>query len=114
MVSGITVAEAGRLGGQARARRISPERKRAIAQASRKGRIARERYGLSTRELRRQVLERIRERDPDLCWLMGIVLTAPPKFLQGLLNLLSNEAFLIVEAAAEQVVALAEGKDPQA
>ncbi|HKH99715.1 MAG TPA: hypothetical protein VJ999_11455 [Candidatus Sulfotelmatobacter sp.] len=101
----VLASEAGRMGGLSRARRISAERRSAIARQARKGRTAKKRYGVSEREFARRYVGRIREQDPDLAWFVEVSLNAPRRDLGlGLIDLLSHDALGLMSSALDDVL----------
>lgn len=100
----VSVAEAGRMGGLSRARRLSPEQKIAIARESGKARATKKLYGVSDGEVRRRIVDRIRQEDPDLAWWVATALKAPRHIAPTLINLLSDHAFVTAETAVEEVL----------
>lgn len=93
------------MGGLSRARRISADRRSAIARQARKGRTAKKLYGISDREFARRYVDRIREQDPDLAWFVEVSLNAPRRDLGlGLIDLLNHEALVVAESALDDVL----------
>lgn len=100
-----SVVEAGRRGGQARARNLSPERRREIARQGWIGRAAKRISGVSKRECVGRIVRRIREyREPVLATFIGLALRRSEPMASGLIDLLNERAFRIVEAAIVEVV----------
>jgi hypothetical protein len=101
-----TVSEAGRKGGLSRARRLSPERLRAIGRNSHSGRWAKRFLGISKKEFIKRYSARLRESDPNLAYWMTAALKAPSvDVCKALIDFLSDETFVVVERAAFEVLA---------
>lgn len=62
-------------------------------------------WGISRRELCRRITERVREHDPDLSYYVAWTLRAPVHIAVGLVDLLSESAFLVLERAVYSVLA---------
>lgn len=100
-----SVVEAGRLGGQARARTLSPERRREIARQGWIGRAAKRVSGVSKRECVGRIVRRIREyREPVLATFVGLAMRRDEATAVGLIDLLNERAFLVVESAVIEVI----------
>src|ERR1700730_10530099 len=106
MTARMTVSEAGRQGGLSRARQISPERRRAIARDSHRGRWAKRFLGISKKEFIKRYSARLRESDPNLAYWMTAALKARSvDVCKALIDFLSDETLVVVERAAFEVLA---------
>lgn len=100
-----SVVEAGRLGGRARSRKLTPERRQEIARQGWVGRTAKRMCGVSKRECVALIVRRIREyREPVLATFVGLALRREESVAVGLIDLLNDRAFLVVEAALIEVL----------
>ena len=96
-----SVVEAGRRGGQARARNLSPERRREIARQGWIGRAAKRISGVSKRECVGQIVRpypRVSRAGFSNVHRVGIAQVRAILAI-GLIDFLNERAFLIVEAA---------------
>jgi hypothetical protein len=100
----LTVREAGRRGGQARARKLSAERMREIAQQARDGRSGKRLGGLSKREFSNRYVQRIRQYDSVLAWFVDQASRAPAHIAAGLVTVLDARALDLLEKAFLEVV----------
>jgi hypothetical protein len=106
MASQTTTSEAGRKGGLSRARRLSPEQRRAIGRNSHSGRWAKRYLGISKKEFIKRYSARLRQSDPNLAYWMAAALKAPSVDVsQALIDFLSDETFEVIERAAFEVLA---------
>jgi hypothetical protein len=100
-----SVVEAGRLGGQARARKLTPERRQQIAGLGWSGRADKRLLGVSKRELSEQLVAKIAEEDADLAWWIATAVKAPRRIGLTLIDLLNDRALLLVDRAFEEAIA---------
>jgi len=93
-----------RLGGRARKRKLSPERRKEIASFARFIRTQKEQGQLTATEQMQRTIKIIRAENPDLASFLKITSRMPMKYSERLSQVLSNEEKQSVERAWQKVV----------
>jgi hypothetical protein len=92
------------LGGRARARNLSPQRRSEIATWALFIRRQRERGETTATEQQRRVIQIVRTENPDLATFLKVISRMPMKYGERTVQVLSQEERQIIERAWKKVV----------
>lgn len=94
----------GRLGGQARTRNLSPEKRSEIARWARSIREQKKRGEVTQAERRHRLIELVRTEDPDLAALLNFLSWLPATRAEEIYQTVSNEQRQLVERKLGEVL----------